>query len=336
MSSTIRDIKERTGLSLATISKFLNGGNVLPENKILIEKAIRELRYEPNELARGLVTNKTRTVGVVAYDIGSLFNGTLLRYIGQALRKERYGLLICDSQNDQTVEAENIRFLVNKKVDGIIVLPISRSAAFLKPAKEADIPVVLLDRPLADESLDCVRIDNRKAAYRAVSRLIENHHRKIAVICSDERNEYTGYERYKGYVAAMEDASLPIPRDYVRKRDHSIEFGYESMKGLLSLHDPPTAVFLSNYEVSLGAVMAVNESELSCPRDISLMGFDDLILSHIMEPRLYMVVQPMQEMGEKACELLLQKINSKDKALSSEIILSTRISDGNSIAQLTA
>ena len=94
MPSTIRDIKERTGLSLATISKYLNGGNVLPENRTLIEEAIKELHYQPNEIARGLVTNKTRTVGVVVYDIGSLFNGTLLRYIGQALRKERYGLLI--------------------------------------------------------------------------------------------------------------------------------------------------------------------------------------------------------------------------------------------------
>ena len=116
MPSTIRDIKERTGLSLATISKYLNGGNVLPENRTLIEEAIKELHYQPNEIARGLVTNKTRTVGVVVYDIGSLFNGTLLRYIGQALRKERYGLLICDSNNNEEIEAENIRFLLRKNI----------------------------------------------------------------------------------------------------------------------------------------------------------------------------------------------------------------------------
>ena len=154
MSSTIRDIRDRTGLSLATISKYLNGGNVLPENRILIEKAIKELQYEPNEIARGLVTNKTRTVGVVVYNIESMFNGILLRHIGQALRREKYALLICDSRGDETVEAENIRFLIGKKVDGIIVLPIARTPGFLRPAKEAGIPVVLLDRPVEGEALD--------------------------------------------------------------------------------------------------------------------------------------------------------------------------------------
>ncbi len=334
MPSTIRDIKEVTGLSLATISKYLNGGNVLPENRLLIEKAIEELHYEPNELARGLVTNRTRTVGVVVYDIGSMFNGTLLRHIGQALRKEKYGLLICDSRGDETVEAENIRFLINKKVDGIIVLPISRTAGFLRPVSEAGIPVVLLDRPVEGETIDCVRIDNRRAAYQAVSLLIRNNHRRIAIICSDEENEYTGFERLKGYKDAMKEAGLPTPPEYIRKRDHSIEFGYEAMKELLSLKERPTAVFMSNYEVSLGAVMAVNESDLGCPSDISLMGFDDLILSHIVKPRLHMVVQPMKEMGEKAVETLLLKIRGKGSDYATEIIMKTRISEGDSVLKL--
>ena len=335
MPSTIRDIKERTGLSLATISKYLNGGNVLPENRTLIEEAIKELHYQPNEIARGLVTNKTRTVGVVVYDIGSLFNGTLLRYIGQALRKERYGLLICDSNNNEEIEAENIRFLLRKKVDGIILIPVSAVSLFLRPAKEAGVPVVLLDRPFSDEAADCVRIDNRKAARLAVEKLIENGHENIAVICSNEGGEYTGYERFKGYRDAMEAAGLTIDPDYLKMRDHSIETGYESMKELLSLPNRPSAVFMSNYEVSLGAVMAVNESDLSCPEEISLIGFDDLILSHIVKPKLYVVVQPMQEMGEKAVELLLQRIGSRKRVenQATEIILSARISDGDSIAR---
>ena len=334
MSSTIRDIKDRTGLSLATISKYLNGGNVLPENRLLIERAIKELNYEPNEIARGLVTNKTRTVGVVVYNIESMFNGTLLRHIGQALRREKYALLICDSRGDETVEAENIRFLIGKKVDGIIVLPIARNAGFLRPAKEAGIPVVLLDRPVEGESLDCVRIDNRRAAYEAVSMLIGCNHKKIAVICSDEANEYTGYERFKGYQDAMREAGLSMPSVYIKKKTHSIEYGYEAMKELLCLEDPPTAVFMSNYEISLGAVMAVNESEFECPEDISLMGFDDMILSHIVKPKLYMVVQPMKEMGEKAVEILLERIGNKEVDYATELIMNARISSGNSIARL--
>ncbi len=336
MPATIKDIREKTGLSLATISKYLNGGNVLPENRDKIEAAIEELHYEVNEIARGLVTNRTGTVGVVIYSIESLFNGTLLHYIGNALRKEKYGILICDSCNDQEIEAENIRFLMKKKVDGIIIVPISRTSDFLKPAKDAGIPVVLMDRNFLDVQYDCVRIDNRMAAFRAVNILLENKHRKIAVICSDYEHEYTGYERYKGFMDAMERAGIDVPAQYRKMGSHSIEFGQKSMRELLALEDRPTAVFMSNYDVTLGAVMSLNVSGFRCPEDISMLGFDDLILSHLMKPQLYIVVQPMEEMCEKAVEILLRHIHNRNwqEEIASEIIMSTRIRAGDSIAML--
>ena len=178
MAATMRDVRDKTGLSLATISKYMNGGNVLPENRILIEKAIKELNYEVNEIARGLVTNSTKTVGVMIYNIASFFSSNMLHYIGQELRKNGYAMMICDSCNDEEVERENLRFLLSRKVDGIIVLPVSMSGEFLQPAKEADIPVVLLDRSLQDEEFDCVCIDNRVAAFRAVDTFIKNNHTK--------------------------------------------------------------------------------------------------------------------------------------------------------------
>lgn len=334
MPATIRDIKAETGLSLATISKYLNGGNVLPENRVKIENAIKKLHYEVNEIARGLVTNRTRTVGVVVYSVESLFNGTLLHHIGNALRKEKYGILICDSCNDRKIEAENIRFLLNKKVDGIIVVPVSRKAGFLKPAKDAGVPVVLLDRSLEDEEFDCVKINNRAAAFRAVNLLLQNNHRKIAVICADSENEYTGYERYQGYLEAMNRAGISVPEEYKKRGVHSIEFGQRSMRQLIELKDPPTAVFMSNYEITLGAVMALNESGKRCPEDISMLGFDDLILSHLVKPQIYMVVQPMKEMSEKAVEILMSRIGSRGEALPVEIVVGTKIREGDSIAKL--
>jgi len=312
---------------------------VLPENRTLIESAIKELHYEVNEIARGLVTNRTRTVGVVVYSVESLFNGTLLHHIGNALRKEKYGILICDSCNNEKIEAENIRFLLNKKVDGIIIVPVSRTAKFLKPAQDAGVPVVLLDRSFQNEEFDCVRIDNRMAAFRAVNILLENNHRKIAVICSNQENEYTGYERYKGYLDAMERAEIEVPAQYQKTGVHSIEFGQKSMRELLQLEDRPTAVFMSNYEITLGAVMALNESGMRCPEDISMLGFDDLILSHLLKPQMHMVVQPMREMSEKAAEILLHHIRNKGKKgrkeeIPVEIIMGTRIRAGNSVARI--
>ncbi len=332
MSATIRDIKNQTGLSLATISKYLNGGNVLPENRVKIEAAIRDLHYEVNELARGLVTSRTRTVGVVVYAVESLFNGTLLKYIGEALRKQGYGLLICDSDNDTELEAQNIRYLVNKKVDGMIVIPVSSDSGFLAPARRAEVPVVLLDRPLKDSSCDCVRIDNRQAALKAVRVLLAHGHKKIAVISSEK--EYTASERYHGFLEAMNEAGCPVPEEYVCLGGHSFEGGNLGMRRLLELSDRPSAVFMTNYEVTLGAVMALNDSGLYCPEDISFLGFDDLIMSHIIKPSISRVVQPMSSLGEQAVELLLKHIEDKEETTTTEIVLGTGFREGNSIKTL--
>ena len=333
MAATIRDIKEQTGLSLATISKYLNGGNVLPENKVKIEAAIKDLHYSVNEIARGLVTSKTRTVGVIVYSIESLFNGTLLHHIGNALRAAGYGLLICDSMGDVETEAQNIKFLVNKKVDGIIVVPVSTNAEFLEPARKAEIPTVLLDRAIFDGDYDCVRIDNRITARKAVDYLIRKGHKKIAIISSGE--EYTGLERYKGYKDALKEAGIEVVDEYVQnKGTHSIEYGTEGMANLLELKDAPTAVFCTNYEITLGAVMMLNDSKKSCPEDISILGFDDLILSHIVKPNLSIVVQPMKEMSEKAVEVLLGHIDGNDGAAPVEVVVGAKLVEGDSVKDL--
>lgn len=333
MASTIRDIKDRTGLSLATISKFLNGGNVLPENRIKIEAAIKELNYEVNEIARGLVTNKTRTIGVSVYSIDSLFNGTLLKYIGDSLRKAGYGLLICDSNKDEELERKNVKFLLNKKVDGMIVVPVGTGDPIVEVVKSAGIPMVLLDRACESGRCDCVRIDNRMAAFRATNVLLDNGHKDVAIISSGK--EYTGIERCKGFSEALEKAHISVGEDHYFKGIHSIEHGYDSMKKIIAMENRPTAVFMTNYEITLGAVMAVNESSISCPEDISILGFDDLILSHVTNPAMNMVVQPMKEMSERGVELLLDKIEKRNADTAPiELVLSTRLLEGNSIKKI--
>lgn len=332
MPATIKDIKERTGLSLATISKYLNGGNVLQKNRELIEEAIQELHYEVNQIARGLVTNQTRIVGVMVYDIESPFVGNMLHYIGAALRKNGYGLLICDSFNNEDVERQNLKFLLGKKVDGILILPVNMSGVFMKPAREAGVPVVLIDRAFRDEEFDFVGIDNRMAAYRAVNILIENHHEKIAVITSDV--EYSGIKRVEGYMEAMANAGLPTPEGYRLLGKHSFELGYKSMKKLLAMPDRPTAVFLGNYETTLGGIMAVNESGFSWPEDISLIGFDDLSVSRVVRPKMWLAVQPMETMCEKAVQMLLQRIKGGNDELPVKINFSIQFRKGESIRNL--
>lgn len=333
MSSTIKDIKEITGLSLATISKYLNGGNVLPENRKKIEAAIKDLRYEVNETARGLATGKTKTIGIVVYSIESLFTGRIIRHIGKGLRKSGYGLLICDSDENIKVERENISFLISKKVDGIFLLPVSKSSESLKAIRGHEIPIIMLDRTFDDKELDFIKINNRESARKAVELLIKNNHKKIAVISSLD-SICTGWERYEGYIDAMKNAELEINEDYIKCKSLSIEHGQKAMKELLLLQEPPTAVLLCNYEVTLGALMALNESSKKCPEDISLIGFDDLIMNHLLSPKIFTIVQLMKDIGESAVQSMLDRIHGKKEKNKIGIIFGTTLKNGNSIKTL--
>lgn len=332
MAATIRDIRDRTGLSLATISKYLNGGNVLPKNRKLIEEAIEELHYEVNELARGLVTNRTKTIGVLVYDVQCIFVGNMLHHLGQALRGNGYGMLICDSCNDTEIEKKNLQFLLSRKVDGILVFAVSLDGGFLRPAKRAGVPVVLLDRAFRNEEFDCVEIDNRTAMLRATNKLLSRGHKRIALIASDI--EYTGMERMKGFEDALEDAGITVPDAYRVSGKHSFELGYRGMKGLLRLPEPPTAVILGNYDTTLGGIMAVNESRFACPGDISIIGFDDLVMSKVIRPKLWFVSQPMEEMSKKAVDMLLRRIQHEEGGGPLRISFSAEIRKGESIRDL--
>lgn len=332
MAATIRDIRERTGLSLATISKYLNGGNVLPRNRELIEEAIDALHYEVNELARGLVTNRTKTIGVLVYDIQCFFVGNMLHHLGQELHKNGYGMLICDSCNDEEMEKANLQFLLSRKVDGILVFAVSLTGGFLKPAKDAGIPVVLIDRAFRGEEADCVEVDNRTAVFRAAQMLIENGHHRIALIASNV--EYTGLERRKGYEDAFRKFGINVPEEYRVYGRHSFELGYEGMQMLLGLEKPPTAVILSNYDTTLGGILALNESGLSCPADISVIGFDDLLMSKIIRPKLWIVSQPMREMAEKAVEMLLARISHEEQGGPLRVSFTAEMQEGRSIRKI--
>ena len=339
MSATIKDIKEETGLSLATISKYLNGGNVLPENRQKIEAAIKKLHYEVNEIARGLVTNSTRTIGVSVFEIADIFNGVLIHHIGRELSKFGYGMMVVDAANDPEKEASNIRFLVNKKVDGIIMVPGSMDSSVMDDAVKADIPIVLIDGKYRDKTFDSVTINNREAAASIVDYLMRRGHEKIAFIGSD--TSYTANERLKGYREAMEDEGLELREDYQFIGDLSTEHGYKAMNELMQLKDRPTAVISANYELNLGVVMAMNESQISYPDEISVVGFDNLILSQVLSTSLTVVEQPMERFGVKGVEILMKRIREKKKEKPEEekeyinIILNTHLIEGGSVKDLS-
>ncbi|MDY3249479.1 MAG: LacI family DNA-binding transcriptional regulator [Candidatus Choladocola sp.] len=334
MASTIRDITKMTGLSLATVSKYLNGGNVLPGNREKIEDAIEKLHYEVNEVARGLATNRTRTVGILTHRLDNMFSGTIITEMEDILRKSEYGTIVCGCGGDEKLEEEALRFLMGKRVDGILAIPSSSDSSFLKPALDRDIPVVLIDRAFCDRDLDCVLVDNEKASCEAVSRLIAYGHRRIGII-SGKETTYTARERLKGYYRAHREAELPILPGYVEQGPMmETEYGYQAMKRMLSLEQPPTAVFLTNYEITLGGIIALNEKGVRFPDDISIIGFDNMMISRVVKPKLWMVSQPMKEIARQAAGLMLKRLSGEQEEHKAHIVLETEMFEGESVRVL--
>lgn len=309
MAATIKDIRKMTGLSLATISKYLNGGNVLPENKKKIDEAVKELDYHVNEAARSLVTRKSLSIGFVVSSLTSPFVSTLVSYANKVLRKAGYSLVICDSNYSSLQEAENVQFLAQKNIDGLLIIPVSDRPLFLDPMKEKVIPVVTIDRSI--EGYDGIITDNEKIGKDAVEYLIRKGHRKISIIYP--MNVVTGLERYRGFAETLKKHNIDIPSGYLKPGDETSDHAYKAIRELMALPDPPTAVLTTNYDLNLGAVMGINEAGLTIPDDISMVCVDNLLLPNLMKPALTYVIQPMREIGETAANRLLELIEKKKK-----------------------
>ncbi|HHY81406.1 MAG TPA: LacI family transcriptional regulator [Clostridiales bacterium] len=307
----MKDIAKYTGLSIATVSKYINGGNVLEKNKVLLDEAIKVLDFKINEMARGLKTNRSMTVGIMIPSLENIFFTSIISNVENILLQNGYSSIICDYREDPHLEREKLDFLLSRKVDGIIMVPHSNNAAFIQSVVEKGIPVVFIDRYLEDVQCDVVLVDNINASYNAVEQLIIRGHKRIGIICGPS-NIYTTKERLKGYVRAHEDYAVKVDNDLVQYGKYDVESGYHMLIHLLKMENPPTAVYVTNYEMTLGAIMAINEKGIKVPDQMSLIGFDNIQLAKIVKPSLSIVVQPMKEIGEKAAQVLLSRLNKEN------------------------
>ena len=334
MSATIKDIARETGLSIATISKYMNGATLREKNRVAIERAVKKLNYTVNEYARGLKSNKSRTIGVVIPELSNLFVTQIITKMEDILRAQGYSVMICDCHTDEKLECEAVRFLMGKMVDGIVNMPICRDGRHLKPALEKKIPIVLVDRTVDALTglADSVLIDNAAAAKMATSYLLERGHREIGIIIGPE-GVFTTTQRLKGYFDAFGACGLTPGEANIQHGDYMLQGGYESMRRLLA-EKKCTAVFVTNYEMTLGAVIAINEAGLKIPEEISVIGFDNMDLSRITHPRLTIVTQPLEQIGTQVAKLLLEHLTGSTPCAPVSVSLSTTLQEGASVRRL--
>jgi LacI family transcriptional regulator len=333
LASTIKDIAKHTGLGLATISSYLNGGNVREENRTKIEAAIRELNFEVNEVARGLKTNQTKTIGVVIPELNNKFCADIITAMEDILRNHGYSTIVCDCRTNKELETKAVDFLYRKRVDGIINMPVNSDGSHLINFHKAKKPIVLIDRKINGINCDYVLVDNLTAVKNAIQKLIDEGHTKIGMIGGPDE-VFTAQERMLGYRLALMEAGI-VPEDkLIEHGDYTINGGVRCLENLVKNNPQMTAVFVSNYEMTLGAVIGINELGLKIPEEISVIGFDNAEFARACKPKLTIVTQPTEEIGKSVAELILKRIedNKSQDEINYQIIkLQTDIMLGNSI-----
>ena len=335
MAATMKDLSRETGLGLATISKYFNGGSVREQNRLLIEAAVKKLHYVPNEVARSLKTQQTRVIGVVIPELSNAFITSIITVMEDLLRKRDYAVIVCDCRSDPQREREAVEFLLQRQVDGLINMPTDHTGAHLEPALAAGVPVVLLDRliPSLNGQVSAVVIDNVQAAEKAVETLVAAGHRRIGLVLGAPRL-YTTECRLQGYLNVFRQAGLPAVPEDIRYGDYTMDGGYQATVSLLSREDPPTALFITNFEMTLGGMLALQHLGIRVPEDLSVIGFDKLEMFGNIFPNLTIVHQPQYSIGRDCANLVLELVSEKAQAAHRVITLATQITLGTSVRPL--
>lgn len=329
--ATIADVARRAGVSTATAGRVLGGyGYSSREKRELVLKAADALGYQPNQLARSLITGRTRTIGFIAGDIQSPFYAKILRGVSDALKPEGLGLLITNSDETIEGELESIRLLQEKQVDGMILSPCDTYRAEHLRKVAASIPMVLVDREAEGLEVDSVGINSAAAAEKYVSSLIEAGHRRIGIVAElhsgpwqdvgDFINQvrrdpvsltpiYPSWQRFMGYVLAHDKAGLPLDLSLIaRANSYVFEDAFREALGLLRQSQPPSAVFTVDGLMTEGTMAAVNEIGLDIPGDISFLAFDDLDWMNFIGSGINAIAQPRRGLGETAARMLIERI----------------------------
>lgn len=304
MSVTIKDLARETGLTAATISAYFNGASVRPYNREKIDKAVEKLGYIRNDYARALRTHKSMTVGVIIPEFYNSFAARVVTEIENALRRHRYGIIISDCGSNVEREREAVRFLLSKTVDGLIVIPSSDSAASLDLAVRQALPVVALDRYTESRNISHVVLSNRKTAREATQAMFDEGKRKIAAIFGDQ-NIFKARERLLGCREAALAAGAQLLEE---PGELSMEGGYKAIQKLLFEHPDLQGVIATNYEMTIGAAVALKEAGIKAG-DFAFTGFDAVKMLPLLCPGMRLIVQPLKQMGQVAAETLLSMID---------------------------
>jgi LacI family transcriptional regulator len=314
--ATIKEVAKRAGVSVGTVSHVIgNTIRVSPERRQRVLAAIHDLRYQPSDVARSLKLRRTNTLGLLISDITNPFFSQLVRGAEEAALEQGYLLLTFNTDDQVEREKQMLEVLRARRVDGIllVVAPFRESPTHIAETMARGMPIVCLDRVPPRIAVDAVTVDNVRAARRCVEHLLERGHRRIAMLTGSMLLT-TARERLQGYKQALRRGGVAVDPGLVREGNFRIDNGYELTFELLRGPDRPTALFVSNSLMAIGALKAIAALGLRCPQEIALATFDDSPMNELLSPPLTSVAQPAFQIGYRGAGILLDRIRSKAPA----------------------
>jgi Transcriptional regulators len=329
MSVTIHDVAKRAGVSVGSVSRYINGYTLKDRNRLSIEQAIKELGFKENIIARGLKNSRTMTIGVVIGSLTDIFSTSIVTSLERVLEKENYSLIICDYEGERLKFKQKIDFLKDRLVDGMVIFPGNGRGDILKEVLESRVPAVIINDDVCEAEVDKVLVDNSNASFRAIEKLIHLGHKHIAVINGPEGN-YVSQERYRGYLEAMKLYNLTVEPRYVKCGGFNSNGSYNAVMELFNEPEHPTALYITNYYMTLGALMAINQKGIKVPGQLSVIGFDRFELMDVVKPTLTVIEQPTAEIGEAAAQVLLKRLKGDYSDFPQRLQLNTRMVIGES------
>ncbi len=324
MNITIYDVAREANVSMATVSRVVNGNpNVKPSTRKKVLEVIDRLGYRPNAVARGLASKKTTTVGVIIPDISSTFYAELARGIEDIATMYKYNIILSNSDQNRDKELHLLNTMLGKQVDGIVFMGGNITAEHVEEFEKSPVPIVLAASVEESQKISSVNIDYEKATYDVVTSFIEKGHKEIAIVIGP-LYEPINAAKLSGYKLALEHAGIDFKEEKVVEGDYTYDSGMESFEKLLEDKQKATAIFVGSDEMALGVVHAAQDKGFSIPKDLEIVTSDNTKLALMVRPQLTTVIQPLYDIGAVAMRLLTKYMN-KEKVEDHIVVLPHRI-----------
>lgn len=313
MVVTIKDVAKKANVSISTVSRVINDSKpVSNEIKQRVLKVIEETGYTPNPVARSLVMKKSQLIGVIVPDISNFFIGEILNGVEEIGKMYDYDIILCNTYGELNQELRYLNLLKSKQVEGIIFMTRNIHQKHKEFFDMGDLPIVIINKNTSELNVPSICIDHYQASYDMTNYLINNGHKRIALIRSGVDNDVFGIDQLNGYAQALKENGIELDEGLVKNGMSKMEIAYECVQEIIKDKLNPTAIFATSDYMAIGAINSLFDNGFNVPEDVSVVGFNDIKLASMYRPKLTTIKQPIYDIGAVAIRLIIKKIKGEE------------------------